>query len=366
MISSPPHFPSSSLISAPSPLDSNSNGHPQANTLERPFGDVPPNGFSLPESIIAQDRRAQRRPEPLRRISSHRQHLAIAIEEDQNVSLCHIICRGTMLIVQKFGSIQIRDRPVVTTSPVGHIPPDIGSIECLRTPTKTPFEELLITPTAKDYAMSQSQNSNIDQSKLSSTSPYFPRSTTPSSRIRNPAPPSPLSQIQPDTGDSSSRAVPTPTSSTVNPGGAAPVSPCFIHSHLDRTGTLQDWSQGRGSGTQPNTRVNGQPPSSGSHMHQASSSRHPRIPGHQARQALHQSHAPNDSSAGSSRVTSPTDKRGTSMSGYESDKSSALGSSAFLDGDVIDDDDDTGSLTRQLAETAQGVREMSKQLGEYL
>lgn len=54
------------------------------------------------------------------------------------------------------------------------------------------------------------------------------------------------------------------------------------------------------------------------------------------------------------------------MSGYESDKSSALGGSAFLDGDVIDDDDDTGSLTRQLAETAQGVREMSKQLGEYL
>jgi NAD+ kinase len=52
------------------------------------------------------------------------------------------------------------------------------------------------------------------------------------------------------------------------------------------------------------------------------------------------------------------------MSGYESDKSSALGGSAFLDGDVIDDDDDTGSLTRQLAETAQGVREMSKQLGE--
>jgi NAD+ kinase len=122
--------------------------------------------------------------------------------------------------------------------------------------------------------------------------------------------------------------------------------------------------QGSGSGTQSNTRVNGQPPRSGSHMHQASSSRHPRIPGHQARQALHQSHAPNDSSAGSSRVTSPTDKRGTSMSGYESDKSSALGGSAFLDGDVIDDDDDTGSLTRQLAETAQGVREMSKQLGE--
>jgi NAD+ kinase len=41
-----------------------------------------------------------------------------------------------------------------------------------------------------------------------------------------------------------------------------------------------------------------------------------------------------------------------------------MGGSTLLDRDIIDDDDDTGSLTRQLAETAQGVREMSKQLGE--
>lgn len=69
------------------------------------------------------------------------------------------------------------------------------------------------------------------------------------------------------------------------------------------------------------------------------------------------------SSAGSSRVTSPI-KREPSLSGYESDKSSQLGGSAVLDGDFMDDEDDTGSLTRQLAETAQGVREMSKQLGK--
>lgn len=366
MISSPPYFPSSSPIPTPTPLNDTSNGLSTADTLERPFGDVSPNASSHQIAIIAEERRAQRRPEPLRRVSSHRQELAIAIEDNQKVSLYHMSYVIAMLTVQKFSglqSTQSQDRLVVTTSP---ITPDIGSTECLRTPTLTPFEELLVTPTAKNYAMSQSQNSNIDQSKLSPSSPYFPRSTAPATRIRNPAPPSPLSQIQPDTGDSSSRAVPTPTSSTANPGGAVPVSPCFIHSHLDRTGTLQDWLQGSGSGsgTQPNPRVNGQPPRSGTHMHQASSSRHPRIPGHQARQALHHSHAPNDSSAGSSRVTSPTDKRGTSMSGYESDKSSALGGSAFLDGDVIDDDDDTGSLTRQLAETAQGVREMSKQLGE--
>jgi hypothetical protein len=374
MRSPSPYLPSSSTIPTTTPLNDTVNGLSPADILERPFGDLPPNASSHPIPSIAEERRAQRRPEPLRRISSHRQELAIAIEDNQKVSVYQMNRLDAMLIVQKFNkiqSIQSQDRLVVTTSPVTRSTPNIGSVECLNTPTHThtPFEELLVTPTAKNYAMSQSQSSNIDQSKLSPTSPYFPRSTasSASTRVRNPAPPSPLSQIQPDTGDSNSRAVPTPTSSTVNPGSAVPVSPCFIHSHLDRTGTLQDWLQGSGSGsgTQANTRANGQPPRSGSHMHQASSSRHPRIPGHQARQVLHQSHAPNDSSAGSSRVTSPTDKRGTSMSGYESDKSSVLGGSAFLDGDVVDDDDDTGSLTRQLAETAQGVREMSKQLGKF-
>ena len=34
------------------------------------------------------------------------------------------------------------------------------------------------------------------------------------------------------------------------------------------------------------------------------------------------------------------------------------------DGDLFDDEEEAGSLTRQLAETAQGVREMSKELGE--
>lgn len=263
---------------------------------------------------------------------------------------------------------QSQDRLVVTTSPTT---PDTDTLESFLTPTHTPFEELLVTPKAKNYAMSQSQNSsinaNIDQNKLSPSSPYFPRSTgsAPSAgRTRAPAPPSPLSQIQPDTGESAARAVPTPPSSTVGTGNTVPVSPCFIHSHLDRTGTLQDWLQGSGSGTQSNARTNGTTPRSGSHMHQASSSRHPRIPGHQARQVVNQAQVPTDSSASSSRVTSPTNKYQASMSGYETDRSSVMGGSPLLDRDIIDDDDDTGSLTRQLAETAQGVREMSKQLGE--
>jgi NAD+ kinase len=37
--------------------------------------------------------------------------------------------------------------------------------------------------------------------------------------------------------------------------------------------------------------------------------------------------------------------------------------SAALDGDTMDEDE-AASLTRQLAETAQGVREMSKELGQ--
>lgn len=52
-------------------------------------------------------------------------------------------------------------------------------------------------------------------------------------------------------------------------------------------------------------------------------------------------------------------------SGYDSDKSSnnGLTGSAILDGDLVEDEE-VGSLTRQLAETAQGVREMSKELGK--
>jgi hypothetical protein len=277
---------------------------------------------------------------------------------------------------QKFGF----DELVVTSSPSTPLIPD--TFDNLRTPTSGPDSDQLITPTAKSYTMSNSYP--VEQGKTSSSSPYFPRQgnnvPAPSARIRNPAPPSPLSRIEPPQGDGLSRSQPTPSSSTVaasTAGGAnsssVPQSPCFIHSHLDRTGTLQNWLQagetpsasGSGSGSK---RANGPIPSSRqgpASSHIATSSRHPRIPLHQARQAVTQAgNLPEMSSAGSSRVTSPTNKPEPSMSGYESDKSSMLGGSALLDGDFMDDDDDTGSLTRQLAETAQGVREMSKQLGK--
>jgi NAD+ kinase len=61
----------------------------------------------------------------------------------------------------------------------------------------------------------------------------------------------------------------------------------------------------------------------------------------------------------------PTPVKKDSMSGYESDRSSVNGqlSGSAIDGDFLDDEEEGGSLTKQLAETAQGVREMSKELG---
>lgn len=223
---------------------------------------------------------------------------------------------------------------------------------------------------------SQGQNQNQNQNQNQSGGSSYQRGPVslppPSSRMRNPAPPSPLSRIQTtgSHGDSQARSLPTPSSSTVplSAGGShmVPPSPCFIHSHLDRTGTLQDWLQAGTSQSAP--RLNGPPSRHGnglSQSHPASSSRRPHIPQHHARHhaATQNNPLPDISSAGSSRVTSPI-TRAPSTSGYESDKSSIAGGSALLDGDFMDDEDDTGSLTRQLAETAQGVREISKQLGE--
>lgn len=68
-------------------------------------------------------------------------------------------------------------------------------------------------------------------------------------------------------------------------------------------------------------------------------------------------------------MTSPTSRDSSSLSasGYDSDKSgttaNGLNGSAILDGDVPEEDEDGASITRQLAQTAQGVREMSKELG---
>ena len=69
------------------PLDQAVNGAFSPDTPGSPFRDVSGIPPSHPAATIAEERRAQRRPEPLRRISSHRRELAIAVREDQTVSL---------------------------------------------------------------------------------------------------------------------------------------------------------------------------------------------------------------------------------------------------------------------------------------
>jgi hypothetical protein len=68
-----------------SPLERLVNGLPSPITSERSFGDVPNIASRHLVEENAEDRRAQRRPAPLRRIGSHRQELEIAIQEDKEV-----------------------------------------------------------------------------------------------------------------------------------------------------------------------------------------------------------------------------------------------------------------------------------------
>lgn len=209
-------------------------------------------------------------------------------------------------------------------------------------------------------------------------SPQLPSSSTarapavngpPSStRHRHPVPPSPLSRIQSEPGHSS---IPSHRAATQ---ALAETSPCFIHSHLDRHGSMQDWLKSKSNHPSPNSKnqsrstptQNGSKPSRSTDTNNlARPLPHPHS---------HSHHKPRQDSAksptlssGGSNAPSPT-PRGPSKespgSGYSSDKSSNMGGSAILDGDLMDDEEEASSLTRQLAETAQGVREMSKELGE--
>lgn len=230
-------------------------------------------------------------------------------------------------------------------------------------------------------------------------------SIPPGNRLRQPVPPSPLSRIQsePSSGSSSksgSSHMTTSPSSYTPKTNIPESSPCFIHSHLDRHGSLQDWLKNKaGSGHHPgmshshshSSSSSGQRAGGGTHLHNGPTpvraAPHPHhIPSPRAHHAHspahHHSHArphaasptPPATSPNSSKVTSPTlgaqvngssgHGKESSNGGYESDRSSHVGGSAILDGDLIDDDEEGGSLTKQLAETAQGVREMSKELGE--
>lgn len=94
-------------------------------------------------------------------------------------------------------------------------------------------------------------------------------------------------------------------------------SPCFVHSHLDKGAQLTDWLKNKQSFVDSNVGV-------------AKSLQHP------------------GSSSRSSTTFSPQ------TSAFESSNDSG------------DEDEFVGNLTKRLAETAVGVREMSKQLGVFL
>ncbi|TXT10868.1 hypothetical protein VHUM_02373 [Vanrija humicola] len=136
-------------------------------------------------------------------------------------------------------------------------------------------------------------------------------------------------------------------------------TPCFIHSQLDKHGSLSDWLR-KGEHhffgappplTKPKAReVN--------FDDGAQPAPQPPVPSRSRRAQI----KPLTPAQPIPRQTSPPS---SAVSEYDSDKSSRLDSSAVFE-DVLDseeDEEEVSSLTRQLAATAQGVREVSKELG---
>lgn len=229
----------------------------------------------------------------------------------------------------------------------------------------------------------------ITTSPPTSTGSRTPTTSVPipsSSRLRQPVPPSPLSRIQGEPASPSNQVPATPPSQLSPPGygnNIPQTSPCFIHSHLDRHGSLQGWLQTKGSGPPPagssSAPNSSHAPHRNTHLHNGptpvrATPTPSRQPHHSHSHHQHSPHlprprvqSPNQSPVGS-KTTSPimngSGSNGEKSSGgYDSDRSSQVGGSAILDGDLAEDDEEGGSLTKQLAETAQGVREMSKELG---
>jgi NAD+ kinase len=102
-------------------------------------------------------------------------------------------------------------------------------------------------------------------------------------------------------------------------------SPCFVHSHLDKGASLTD----------------------------------------SLRTKQNQTNATGDLEVSKSLQRNNGRQLNGQMYGVQYPESTSSDNSESVLGAVDEEDDFGGSLTRQLAETAVGVREMSKQLGEY-
>lgn len=106
-------------------------------------------------------------------------------------------------------------------------------------------------------------------------------------------------------------------------------SPCFVHSHLDKGASLADWLRTRKTSTSTIT----------SNGHDGTNDREPR-----------EEMQPLTNASGSLNAIQHAEP---SQSNF-----------GLMSAEEDLDDGYGGSLTRQLAETAVGVREMSKQLGK--
>ncbi|RSH91886.1 hypothetical protein EHS25_009256 [Saitozyma podzolica] len=229
--------------------------------------------------------------------------------------------------------------------------------------------DLSLTPTPRAATMSYATTHHESGGSLAAPQPPIARTQTPamnvpSSRSRNPVPPSPLSKVSSPSDEPTAFPEPSPTTQLSPPSlHHAQTSPCFIHSHLDRHGSLQDWLAHKTNTSDQNGNGPSKPKQRAPEPKQFTANRHSHSPHHAPH---HRHHTSATSSGPSSQPATP--RREPSGSGYESDKSSAnghqsLSGSAVLDGDFLEDEEEGGSLTKQLAETAQGVREMSKELG---
>ena len=231
-----------------------------------------------------------------------------------------------------------------------------------------------VTPRSFKIESMSSQSSPASSSSAATirnghTNPAVSQPVGSPSRARNPPAPSPLSRVaeHPNAPHSSLPALSArrPQHVAFEQPDQSESSACFIHSHLNRHASLNELLQ---------TRHALPPPAGGSALHPTRHTHHAAPARHQAQVVHH--HRPNDSSSATSSVTSPMLGPSTT-SEIDSDRSSVNGSngsggnggdgmlgSALMDGDVMDEDEEGRSLTRQLAETAQGVREMSRQLGK--
>ena len=274
----------------------------------------------------------------------------------------------------------------VSTSPCTRLVPPQRSpdpIDSLLTPTLHTMSGTAPEPDGNG-PLSNSDIPSIQTSSPQSSGSRTP--TLPSTGMASPSPnkrqhpPSPLSKIAPDHANQEDRVpsipLPSPASesshrnfqSLVN--GIPESSPCFIHSQLDKhaSGSLQDWLKNKSQNQNRNPTTSHHP-----HQHQHHHHHHPqqhhahraashitgaKVPSHEGRS---QGSDAQSSVSGTTQMSTSSQSSTVSPTwgGYETDPSSLAGGNEF------DEDDEEGrSLTKQLAETAQGVREMSKELGE--